>query len=210
MIKQYRRLFSTTLFSLVALFLLSSCATSPPSNVDNICNIFEEKEGWYPAAKASFKKWGTPIHVQMAIMHQESKFVSDAKPKRKKLLGIIPWKRESSAYGYAQVLDGTWIWYQNKTKNYYSNRDDINDALDFIGWYGNISNWKLKISKWNAEHQYLAYHEGHGGYQRKTYDKKPWLKKVAKKVNRKAGLYAKQLKNCEERLNKNESFLWIF
>jgi len=83
----------------------AACATAPPANVENICAIFEEKRGWYKAAKKSEKRWGTPKHVQMSIIRQESSFKFDAKPPRTKLLGFIPWKRPSDAYGYAQALD---------------------------------------------------------------------------------------------------------
>ena len=41
----------------------------------------------------------------MAIIKQESSFIADAKPDRRKLLGFIPWKRKSSARGYAQAID---------------------------------------------------------------------------------------------------------
>ena len=47
---------------------------------------------------------GAPVHVQMAILHQESKFIPNAKTPRKYFLGIVPWGRQSSAYGYAQAL----------------------------------------------------------------------------------------------------------
>ena len=65
-------------------------------------------------AKQSYEKWGVPIPVQMAIMHQESHFVADAQPPRTWLLGIIPWFRPSSAYGYAQAIDETWDDYLDK------------------------------------------------------------------------------------------------
>ena len=47
-----------------------ACATAPPQNVENICSIFEEKKSWYKAAKKSEARWGTPKHVQMAIIRQ--------------------------------------------------------------------------------------------------------------------------------------------
>ena len=59
----------------------------------------------------------------------------------------------------------------------------------------------LKISKWDAKNQYLAYHEGHGGFKRKTYNSKPWLVKVAYKVEKNAKKYGAQLKTCEDELN---------
>jgi hypothetical protein len=37
----------------------------------------------------------------------------------------------------------------------------------------------LGISRRDAYRQYLAYHEGQGGYKHRTYEKKPWLIKVS-------------------------------
>ena len=106
-----------------SLVLVAGCATKPPENVANICAIFEEKGGWYKAAKKSEKRWGTPIHVQMAIMKQESTFKFNARPPRQKLLGFIPWTRPSDAYGYAQALDSTWKAYQKDTGRRFAQRD---------------------------------------------------------------------------------------
>jgi len=38
--------------------LLVGCGTMPPTNVENICAIFEEKGRWYKDAKKSEKRWG--------------------------------------------------------------------------------------------------------------------------------------------------------
>ena len=50
---------------------------------------------------------------------------------------------------------------------------------------------------------YLAYHEGRGGFQKKTYNKKKWLLNVAKKVQNQAAIYTKQIKSCKLSKNKN-------
>ena len=170
--------------------------------MDNSCKIFEEKSSWYAYTKHAYKKWGVPIHVQLAIIHQESRFTAKARPPKDYLLWFIPWGHKSSAYGYAQVKDGTWDWYKEKTGNRSASRSDFADATDFIGWYGDYTYKTLGISKWDAYNQYLAYHEGHGGFQRKTYLKKPWLIKVAQKVKRRAGMYYTQLKTCQRKLEK--------
>jgi hypothetical protein len=176
---------------------LSSCRHKTPSQINDICKIFSEKKRWYKYAKKSTKKWGTPIHVQMAILQQESSFQYDAKPGRKKLLGFIPWKRKSSAYGYAQVLNDTWKQYVKETKNRGADRDNFKDSIDFVGWYTFKTHKQTKVSKWDAYNQYLAYHEGQNGFLKKTYTKKKWLMGVAKKVGNKAKLYASQLKTCQ-------------
>ncbi|MGV6827636.1 MAG: transglycosylase SLT domain-containing protein [bacterium] len=189
--------------------LLQSCATTPPSDINNACSIFKDKPDWYKAARKSQQQWGTPVQVQMAIIRQESSFRDDAQPERSRLLGVIPWTRPSSAYGYPQAKDDTWDWYIEKTGNRGADRDDFADATDFVGWYTNYSQQTLGISKWDAYNQYLAYHEGHGGYQRGSYNKKSWLKKVARNVDQQAKRYSAQLKTCENELDKGWS-IWPF
>ncbi len=189
------------ILALSAVLLLSGCATYIPSNPDNICHIFFGETDWYIAARDAQEKWGTPIFVTMAIMHQESRFIDDAQPAREWFLWIIPLPRDSSAYGYAQAQDPAWQEYLEETDNWGADRDDFEDAIDFIGWYTDGTQKSLKLSKWDAYRQYLAYHEGRGGYQRKTYQRKPWLKGVAKKVKWRAMRYNQQLKSCKAELD---------
>ena len=54
--------------------------------------------------------------------------------------------------------------------------------------------------------QYLAYHEGQGGWKKKTYLDKNWLIEVAKNVERNTKMYNNQLLKCEEKLNKKGLF----
>jgi len=197
------------LIVLIAISLLSGCATSPPRNIDNSCDIFDDKVYWYKYAKKTREKWGVPIHVQLAIIYQESRFKYDAKPEMEYFLWIIPIGRKSNAYGYAQVKDETWDWYIRKSGNSGADRDEFEDAIDFIGWYTNYTQRTLGISKWDAYHQYLAYHEGHGGYKRKSYTKKPWLMDVARKVKKRAKRYSVQLAKCEAELD-SQWHIWPF
>ena len=193
--------------SLTALSAISACSSSPPKNIENICAIFEEKGKWYKAARKSEKRWGTPIHVQLAIIRQESSFNFDARPERMKLLGLIPWRRPSNAYGYAQALDSTWNWYKDETGRRFANRDDFADAIDFVGWYTDVTFRSVGISKWDPYNQYLAYHEGQSGWQRKTYRNKRWLKDTARRVDYRAKEWGAQLKGCEDNLDDG---WWIF
>ena len=188
--------------------LMASCATAP-RQTSNICGIFNEKSGWYKAAKKSEKRWGSSIPTMMAFMHQESRFVPKAKPPRKKILGFIPGPRKSSAYGYSQAQTATWKWYKKSTGNWGADRDDFQDAIDFVGWYNTQTKKKNGVRLSNTYGLYLAYHEGHGGFKKKSYNKKPWLKDVAKKVSSQSKKYAKQLRGCESSLTKSFS-LWPF
>lgn len=181
--------------------LIAGCATSPPHDLDNVCSIFTEKKGWYKSAKRSADRWDGDIATMMAIIHQESKFEAKAKPPRKKILGFIPGFRPSNAYGYSQALTGTWERYKRDAGAYGADRDDFDDAIDFIGWYNKLSYKENGVSATNARALYLNYHEGQGGYARGTYKAKAWLMGVADKVHVRAGRYRQQLNTCQGRLN---------
>lgn len=194
--------------SIIVFLCLSGCSSTPPKQVTNLCHIFDEKGSWYRHARAASKRWGSPIAINMAIMHQESRFVAKAKPPRTKILWIFPGPRKSSAYGYAQAKDETWQWYRKGSGNRGGDRNNFKDAIDFIAWYNLQSHKRAKIDSTDAYRLYLAYHEGQGGYLRRSYKNKAWLKKIAKKVSARASSYQAQLNQCEKRLRKKGR--WFF
>ncbi len=176
---------------------LASCSSVPKQakGIKNGCDILKTDDSWEEAFDETYKKYGVPPHVIMAFIYQESRYVSDARPPKKTFLGI-PTTRPSTAYGFPQALDSTWQWYQDKTDSHGAERDELPDSVDFIGWYVNENHKRTGVSKWDAERQYLAYHEGTGGYLKGTYKNKNWLVKVAKKVSKRAQDYRQQLANC--------------
>jgi len=183
-------------FLWVSLMVLSGCATLPPKNPDNLCSILREKPDWYPAADAAYRRWGTPISVQMSILRQESAFVADAKPPRPTILGFIPWFRSSSAYGYPQAKDETWDDYRRASGNRWASREDFADSCDFVAWYCAVSHNKLNIPFTDVDKLYFSYHEGLGGYRRQSHLAKPWLLNTAKKVQHYAKRYEAQFQQC--------------
>ena len=186
---------------LFIIFFISACS-SIPKNTANSCSIFNERYLWYKHAKKTEKKWGTPIYLQLAIIKMESSFDWLAKPPRKKLFKIVPYKRPSSSFGYSQAVKGTWKQYKEETGNKLATRTRFKDSVDFIGWYTNKSEKILKISKNDAFRQYLAYHEGWGNY--KNYKNNQKVIILAKKVSNQANKYRSQLKKCQKKLNKNK------
>ena len=84
------RLRARLLLLTVAAFIVSGCATPPPSNQSNLCSIFRQYPDWYEDAVDMQQKWGTPINVVMAIMKQESSYRHDALPPKDYVLGFIP------------------------------------------------------------------------------------------------------------------------
>ena len=196
------------LVSILFIFVIA-CTSNQQINTADSCIIFDQKKNWYKATKKSYDKWETPIALQLAIINQESSFNQFAKPERKKFLGIFPGSRPSTAFGYAQVTNPTWEWYKTKTGNNNASRANFSDVTDFIGWYTTQSKNIIGISKNDFYNQYLAYHEGQGGWKKKSYLEKKWLIDVAKNVERNAKMYNNQLKDCENSLNR-KGFFGIF
>lgn len=190
---------SSSIRAIILILVLGSCSAAryaPPSNLDNACSIIRENPHYLHAMQNTERRWGVPVSVQMATIYQESKFVGNAKTPKTYTFGFIPKGRVSSAYGYAQALDGTWDEYRDKTGNWAGRRNNIYDASDFIGWYMSETRRRNGVSLSNAEHQYLAYHEGQGGYSRGTYKSKSWLMRVANEVGNRASMYNRQLQRC--------------
>jgi len=185
------------LASLLFGLLLSGCASLPPSNADNVCAVYKQKRGWHKVAKKAEQKWGTSMHIAMAIMQQESGFAKKARPPRRYYLGFIPGKRPSSAYGYAQVIDGTWQAYVNDTGDYWRERTDFADATDFVHWYMREAINRNGVAPSDAYSLYLNYHEGTAGFKRGTYKNKSWLRAVALKVQRRSENYRAQYASCK-------------
>lgn len=185
--------------AMIIIVLLGSCSSarySAPSNLDNACSIVQQRPQYLRAMEMTEQRWGVPVAVQMATIYQESKFIGNAKTQKQYFLGVIPKGRVSSAYGFAQALDGTWDDYRDKTGNWSARRNNIYDATDFIGWYMTETKRRAGVSLSNAEQQYLAYHEGQGGYMRGTHNSKAWLLRVAREVGNRALMYDRQLDRC--------------
>ena len=193
------------LASLAGLVLLSACGHAPPDQVANACLILEDNRSWWRAIKRTEDRWGVSPGVQLAILKRESSFNGRARPARTRLLGFIPGPRPSDAYGYAQALETTWDWYQEDTGRRRADRDDFSDAVDFIGWYTAMSRELSGISPDDPRSLYLAYHEGHGGYNRGTYRGKAWLLRAASQVESDARTYDAQIQRCRHRLDRG----WI-
>ena len=194
-----------TNFIILVFFILTSCS-SIPSNTSNSCSIFDEKYLWYKHAKSTEEKWGTPVHIQLAIIKMESDFDQLAKPPRQKLFKVIPYKRPSSSFGYSQAVKGTWQQYKNETGNKFATRARFKDSVDFIGWYTNKTESILKVSKNDAFKQYIAYHEGWGNY--KNYKKNKKVIHLAKRVEKQSNLYKKQLSQCSNSLCTNKYIIF--
>ena len=90
--------------------ILTACGhDKPPTTVADACRMQSERPQWFAAMRKTEAKYGVPVSVQLATIARELSFVADARPTRR--IGSGFFSREvprSSAYGYAQALDGTW------------------------------------------------------------------------------------------------------
>jgi len=159
-----------------------------------------ERPHWFKAMRRTEQRWGIPVSVQLATISRESSFVRDARPMKR--VGSFIFAREvprSSAYGFAQAVDGSWEGYIRETGNRRADRTNFADASDFIGWYMHHNSRVNGVPLNDAYNQYLAYHEGRTGYANGSHRGKPWLSPVAQDVQNWAFLYDQQLRGCPYR-----------
>lgn len=193
------------LLALSSAFLATACASGPPDQVHDACLILEDNRSWWRDLRRTERRWGVSPGTQLAFLKRESSFNRNARPARTRLLFILPGPRPTSAFGYAQALDSTWDWYRDDTGRRGADRNDFGDAVDFIGWYSSMSQRQSGIALDDPYNLYLAYHEGHGGFNRRTYRGKAWLQRAAREVETDTRRYDAQIARCEGRLGRN----WI-
>jgi hypothetical protein len=186
----------------------AGCAGARPSRPGNLCSIFEEQPDWYEEALDSYRRWGVPVPLQLAVISRESGFDSDARPPRHWYLGFIPGPRRSSAFGYGQVLDGTWDWYRDSTGEAFADRDDFGDVADFIGWYGHVGQRRHGIRKDDPYSFYLSYLLGHAGYERSRQRRRSDAESAAREVVRQTDRYDHQYRRCRTYLDEQVDDSW--
>ena len=184
--------------ALMIFVFVSSCSVGSRTPVDqnDACSILKDNRSWKRYLVKTHKKWNVKPSLVLSFIKTESNFRPRARTQRKYFLGLVPTGRISSAYGYAQALDGTWERYEKATNRRFARRNKFSDAVDFIGWYVNQTLKINGISRNDVYSQYLAYHQGHKGFKSGNYKKSSALKSVAKRTADTAKRYEKQLKKC--------------
>jgi hypothetical protein len=166
-------------------------------NVNDICHIYERRPHWESILNGIENDTGVSKFFILSVIRQESSFDSTARPPFKKFLGFIPyWERVSSSYGYSQAVNGTWDLYKMKTKHKDADRTSFSDSVTFMAWYFNRSENKNGLSLSDYKNLYLSYHEGWGGFNKKTHLKKSFLPKVTKRINKYTLKYKKDFNKC--------------
>jgi hypothetical protein len=65
--------------------------------LDDACAILRERPQYLRAMERTERRWGIPVHVQMATIYQESKFIGNARTPHTFALGVIPMGRQATA-----------------------------------------------------------------------------------------------------------------
>ncbi|GHD07893.1 hypothetical protein ACFOEZ_04335 [Tianweitania populi] len=187
------------LYACLLMTALAGCA-SAPGNINNACAVFNQRDGffddWHAAAKRTERAYGIPVPILMATLRRESGFQSDARPPRTKLLGLIPWSRPSSAYGYSQALDGTWRQYRLETGRSLARRNSFADAVDFVGWYHARTVATKGVAPNDAYNLYLAYYLGWSGFDGGATRDNKGVQRYAREMAAMAKRYEVQLASC--------------
>lgn len=169
----------------VAIVAINTGSAKAGTDLDDACDILRDRIGWYTAASDVSKKWQISVPTILAVMHQESRFKATAAAKT------------TSAYGYAQALDGTWGLYQEANNAADAKRTSFVASADFIGWYMGMTKQRVGVPLDDVAGHYLAYHEGHVGYRSMRWKKNKELVAVAHDVARRADAYEEQMRVCK-------------
>jgi len=184
MTQRIRRRAALAVLAFVMLLGEAVGTANAASNLDNACSLFRERIGWFTIANDASKKWDVPVPAILSVMYHESRFKADASTKT------------TTAFGYAQALDGTWEQYKTATKASSARRTSFADSVDFIGWYMTETEQKIGVPLDDVKAQYLTYHQGRSGYRSKRWMKKPDLIKIANAVVKLSETYEEQMYEC--------------
>lgn len=163
---------------LISVSFLSGCISSvirQPEVSDTICDILEQNEDWLEPVQISKENYGTPIWLSLALLEPP---LSDFDKKH-----IRP--RESD-----------WQEYRVQNENWDASPDNIDDAVDFIGWF-TARNIKLNQLNWeNTYEHYLSLRLGQSQYRYIDTANYPNLIKQAKNIARRARRWQHELPAC--------------
>lgn len=192
---------SLTIASLVE---LSGCSVGHKLyNIDNACAIFAQRNGffnnWYKDAREASLRYRIPIPILLATIKGESDFRATARTRWHKIFGIIPWGRISSAYGYAQALNGTWVQYEKSSGHHYASRSSFADSIDFVAWYYRNAVIHAHINPNDAYNLYICYVIGWEAFKRQgAAGATQAIRNKAREVAMQAQQYHLQLRSCIE------------
>jgi len=105
-------------------------------------------------------------------------------------------KRHVLPYG------NTWDEYRIAQSNWSASTDNIDDAVDFLGWAVARNRQMLQLDIHQVDALYLAYRLGPGAYSQGVH-RGIWIEKEAQGVAARAERYSEELQSCPELVQPN-------
>jgi hypothetical protein len=96
----------------------------------------------------------------------------------------------------------TWDEYRIARSNWSATTDNIDDAVDFLGWGVARNRQMLQLDIAQVDALYLAYRLGPGAYSQGVH-RGIWIEKEAERVAARASLYSDELQRCPELVDPN-------
>lgn len=167
-------------YLLCMMFSTSYAISARESN--NICRLWHANPHWHYSALRASSHWKIPVSILMATIYQESRFHAYAHTPN------------STAFGFAQVLNKEWLSYRQQRGVPKARRDNFNSSIDFIGWYYHYIVRNRAVSPYNAEQLYLYYRLG--AFYHKLLHIPHTAQKEALHVAHIAEIYKRQQRSC--------------
>ncbi|WP_156826469.1 hypothetical protein [Marinobacterium rhizophilum] len=154
----------------------STTAAAVESPAPATCRLLERQGRLRVALQDARGKWGLEPAVAMALLEPP--------------LGGEH-KRHVLPYGNA------WDEYRIAQSNWSATTDNIDDAVDFLGWGGERNRQMLQLDIAQVDALYLAYRLGPGAYSQGVH-RGIWIEKEAERVAERAARYSNELQQCPE------------
>lgn len=89
-----------------------------------------------------------------------------------------------------------WDEYRMQNENWSASVDQLEDAADFIGWFGQRGKQRLQLDWRRVSDHYLAIRLGHGDYFRRIKGQHPQLEQQAEQAALRAEQWQSRLRRC--------------
>ncbi len=138
---------------------LSACA-SAPSRINNVWQVFDQKNGffenWRTEAQRAERKRGVPVPVAHGHAARDPASSTTPKPPRTMVLGFIPWKRVSSGLATRRRWTAPGRNTSARPATVWPSATILPTPSTSVGWYHTKTAERFGVAKDDAYSLYLA------------------------------------------------------
>lgn len=155
--------------------ILTGCFGSDTKPAMPICELLDENDEWVGPAVKLKERYGTPLSLALVLLEPP---LSDLDKK------------------HVRPRASDWDEYRIRSERWDASPYNPDDALDFIGWYTQLSTQRNNLNWQGAGDHYLALRLGHGDFHRFDAEKYPELTKQAEHIQVRAERWERELQGC--------------